>query len=354
MGAKPTRWSPERVEVAKQWIRSLGSVKAAAEKLGTTDAALRGMLRVFGVKAGDLLPIVPPAPPSAKDEPVPAWQRYKPRLGWQEPVRSKPAKGQAAKTVRTLVFADAHHPYVSEPAWNCLLGIIRDVKPDRVVNLGDFMDMESLSRHPKSKPDLVRLSSEYYAANVALDEVQNAAPGAEHYYIEGNHEGRAGKFTNEFGTLDGMLSVAQSLFLEPNPDHYHRRSSDNIRGMKWIPLSMQPFGIDGVGYLHGLSETKHHAAYTAETEGPARGHRLLMYGHMHAAQSYTSSAGFQARSCPWLGNATAPVFRAYVKGRSRPWSHGVELIESCDGAVSVTSIPIVNGRALVGGKALVG
>lgn len=354
MAGKTTRWGPEQLKAAKDAVTQLGSIRLAADALGCTEAALRGILHHAGVLAADLIakrPMVPPAPPK-EDPSAPSWLRYRPPAGWKEPEKAKAAKAAKTEATRTLVFADAHHPYASTPAWSCLLGILRDYRPHRVVNLGDFMETESLSRHPKSKPDVVRLSAEYYAANVALDALQNAAPIAEHYYLEGNHENRAVKFANEWGMLDGVLSVPQSLFLEANPDHYHRRSEDSLRGMKWIPLALQPFGIDGNGYLHGVSEAKHHAASTADELGPSSGYRTLFMGHMHGEQVFRSKAGFAAYATPWLGDRNHAVFRAYTKGRPRPWSHGCWLVESCDGAQSVTLVPIVNGRALVGGKSV--
>jgi hypothetical protein len=282
---------------------------------------------------------------------VPAWQGYRPRAGWSEPEKSRPAKATKERVIRTVVLADVHVPYHSRLAWGCALGIVRDAKPDRVVINGDFIEMEALSRHPKSRPDLTRLAEELYAGNVALDELQQAAGSAEVVYVEGNHEGRAPRYAAEFGQLDGLLSVPVGLYLEPRAD-YHRETNQ-LRGIRWVPLKMQPFTVGAVGFLHGVFESMYHAAMTAQHLGPKCGVRHLVTAHMHGWQSFASPSGFTAYACPWLGDETAHVFRAYVKGRPRPWHLGVLAIEEAGEDVNVTPVFIRNGRALVGGRVVV-
>jgi hypothetical protein len=43
---------------------------------------------------------------------------------------------------------------------------------------------------------------------------------------------------------------------------------------------------------------------------------------------------------------------AYTKGRPRPWSHGLLVVEEVDDAATVTHVAIKNGRAIYGGKAV--
>jgi hypothetical protein len=329
----------------------------AAERIYEESKALRKQVRDLERELQPLraMPVPPSFYGSAPPSPVPPeaapWQGYRPIAGWTEPAKAKAAKARLEKVITTVALADAHIPHHLLSAWACGLGIIKDVKPDRVVINGDLMDLESLSRHPKSRPDLARLAAEFHAGNVALDEVQSAAPDAEIVILEGNHEGRASRYANEYGQLDGMLSVPISLYIEPRAD-YHRETSQ-LRGVRWIPLRMQPFAIGAVRYLHGVSETKYHSAFHAESLGPRNpGQHVLVSAHMHGWQSFGSASGFVAFSCPWLGDESRPVFQAYTKGRPRPWHLGVLLIEEAGDSVTVTPIFIQNGRALVGGHVI--
>lgn len=345
-----TSWPDEAVEHAASRINAVG-LETAARELGKSPPALRGALNRAGFSFKDGKAIPPTAPKGAVSVPAPeapAWQGYAPRAAWSAPEPTRTAKAKAHETIVSIVLADLHKPYSSKPDLACAKGIIREVKPARVHLDGDVMEMEALSRHPKSKPDLTRLSEEYYETNVELDDLQNQAPDADWYYEQGNHEARADRFACEYGTLDGMLSVPESLYITPRAE-YHRETSQ-LRGMRWIPLSMQPFVLGEVAYLHGVFESKHHAQANAESLAPRSRAQVTISGHMHGFQAAESAAGFRAYACPWLGDERAAVFRAYVKGKPKPWSKGLLIVEESGNLVTVTHVPIVNGRALAFGR----
>lgn len=288
------------------------------------------------------------APVSHPPPEVPAWQGYRPRGGWTEPERCPPAKAKPVEVIRSVKIADVHCPYQHRRNVACALGIIREVQPHETDLLGDIMEMESLSRHPKSRPDLAKLSAEYYETNLLLDDVQNANGGRKTRYFGGNHEGRCDRYEAEFGELDGMLSVPKSLYLEPRSD-YHRETS-SLRGIEWIPLRMQPFTVRSSALLHGVFESQYHAYMNAMHLGPRCGARYIFSGHMHGFQSFTSPAGCTAFALPWLGDERRHVFQAYVKGKPRPWNTGVLIVEEAGETVTVTPVFIENGRALFGGQ----
>lgn len=278
----------------------------------------------------------------------PAWQGYRPRAGWTEPERPLPARAAPVEVIRSVMLTDVHVPYQHRRNVECALGIIREVQPHETDLLGDVMELESLSRHPKSKPDLSRLAAEFYETNVFLDAVQEANGGRKTRFLEGNHCARASRYEAEYGELDGMLSVPKSLYLEPRSD-YHRETS-NLRGIEWIPLRMQPFTVRSLALLHGVFESQYHAWMNAMHLGPRCGARFIFSGHMHGFQSFTSPAGCTAFALPWLGDERRHVFQAYVKGKPRPWNSGVLIREECGETVTVTPVFIENGRALFGGR----
>lgn len=349
-------------------LQSSRTRREAAEKLKTTPYALDSACQRYGLSALELLnrpaPTIPPrfsnpvqAAQPAADVPapeVPAWQGYKPREGWSGPERTPAATASTDEVKRILVVPDTHVPYHDRKAWSVALSITREWKPHRVILIGDFMDTESVSRHPKTQPDVIRLSEEYYETNLRLDEIQNAAPDASWLYVEGNHENRVAKWCNEFGTMDGMLNLPEALYLRPRDEGYHR-SSSVLRGMEWIPLSRQPYVIDGVAYLHGVYENQHHAHFHASQLAPTTGAPEVVYGHMHTLQSATSGTipgrpGYRATCCGFLGDSSLPVFRSYVKGQPKPWDVGLLLQEVSGGLVTNLPIRIIGGRALFGGK----
>lgn len=279
----------------------------------------------------------------------PAWRNYIPRADYKEPKRDYSLSSKARETSRGIVIPDVHVPHAHKAAWECTLGILKDWQPEFGVIIGDFMDCEALSRHAKSKPDLTRLASEYYATNVALDELQSASPNTIWTYLEGNHERRAVKFMNEQGNLDGMLSVPENLYITKRASNYHRDGDVKLRGMTWIPYEQQPYITAHSAYYHGYHYTnKQHAATHADQFcfSKAQG-RPLFYGHMHTFQHYTSSNGSFAQCIGFLGDEDA---LKYTEGRPNPWVHGLVTQEVSGSAMTYTTVKFDNERTVFNGK----
>jgi 3',5'-cyclic AMP phosphodiesterase CpdA len=87
-----------------------------------------------------------------------------------------------------LAFSCLHSPVHDKAGVNWLVAKVRRYKPDVVVNLGDTLDVQSLSKFAKS--NLTELKHEYDEANKILERVVEASPGAKHVWMMGNHEER--------------------------------------------------------------------------------------------------------------------------------------------------------------------
>lgn len=81
-------------------------------------------------------------------------------------------------------------PFHDEDAMNIALQMIQDIRPDKIVNLGDFLDLPQYSKYPQeplfahtTQPSLDRASS-------FLAEQRANAPEAEIVLLEGNHDKR--------------------------------------------------------------------------------------------------------------------------------------------------------------------
>lgn len=383
MPVRPGFWTPARVERAiaslratKDMARSVADLSAEwGERL--TVASIGNAIRRSGVRLQDLAgepstygsvtvnPIVNPE--RSTKEPVPqavehpdktehllAWQRYQPRSNWTAPPEPGVSSSTAPAVERGVVIPDAHFPFVDRVAWACTLGILKEWQPHTGVIIGDFLDLESLSRHGKSRPDLVRLAGEFYGGNVALDALQSASPNTRWTFLEGNHCGRATRYANEFGMLDGLLSVPEQLFIAPRADAYHRNGDGNLRGMAWVPLSKQPHLTATAAYFHGVDYLgKHFTGRIAEEYVPAKGagRRVAMSGHTHTFQMHTGRAGFVSQSVGFLGDERSSVF-SYATGGGKPtgWQLGIVLqTTTADGLLGWECVRIEKGRAIFGG-----
>lgn len=249
------------------------------------------------------------------------------------------SQGHFQRPETRLIVPDAHVPYHDRKAWGILLSVAKDLRPDRCIVMGDFLDCLSLSSHPKTKPDVVKFAEELAAGNAALDQLQAALPdGCDIKYLGGNHdESRAARFEAENGNLENILSVRKHLKIEE-------------RGIEWISLRRQDnYAIGPVAYLHGISESKNNAAVHAEQFAPRIGKRHVVFAHMHSDQRFTSHAGFTAQCCGFLGDEYDGAF-GYRKGRPAPWTLGF-LIQTVYGdCVTDTFVRVRNGTACFNGR----
>lgn len=278
------------------------------------------------------------------------WLRYAPAV---RPPRFDSTLAVAPTSETALVFPDLHVPYEDKKAFACAIGIVKDFKPKRGIIIGDWLDMESLSAYPKSRPDVVKISHEIHQGNLRLDDLQNASPSTQWVFLQGNHEERAERYVNENGSLDELLDVPSALYIRPRPDEYHRGAKDTLRGMTWVPIT-RPFLTPYAAFHHGSVENKHHAAWLAENYVPAKCRGLpLFYGHMHSSQLGHAMSGSYARCCGWLGDVDlVPRGR---RERLVNWVQGLVTLEWLEGfPLHHQFVRIENGRAFFGGKSYEG
>jgi hypothetical protein len=119
---------------------------------------------------------------------------------------------------------------------------IADLKPDVIVNIGDFADMEALSSYDKGKraAEGKRVIGDINAANYAMDLLMQPIHDEPNYNPElhftmGNHEERIVTLTKNDPSLDGFLSL----------------DALNYKEHGWtVHKFLSPVVIDGVSYCH--------------------------------------------------------------------------------------------------------
>jgi hypothetical protein len=187
----------------------------------------------------------------------------------------KPRKVVKGKEDRVRVsFGDVHGMRMDKAAVAALLDDLRILDPDEIVIGGDLVECGGwLARHQPI--GFVALSDYTYqedieAANWLLDEVAKAAPRAEVFYIEGNHEDRverwivdqvmANKRDAEF--LYEAFSPRSLLRLEERGIMYFRRTHVYVEGLPrgWMKLGNMHF-------THTLGKGKNAARQSATKTG---------------------------------------------------------------------------------------
>ena len=203
-----------------------------------------------------------------------------------------------------LIISDSHIPFHNKVLHDKVLRFIKEVKPYGLAIIGDFIDMQSLSRFSEgSLKDLrdVSMAKDYAAGAAELDRFDQALPkGAKKVYIMGNHEDR---FTSFMARMDNdklqLQSPAEGLRLR---ERGYRVIDDWENGYYVLGSSLE--------LIHGVSTGVNAAKIHLD-----RFQGSVISGHAHVIQHYcTNKRGswiigglFNARSkagYSWASRAT--------------------------------------------------
>jgi predicted phosphodiesterase len=249
----------------------------------------------------------------------------------------------------TVVLPDIHYPQHDEASVSAVMKFIEWQKPNRIVLLGDAMNMDAVNHWRKEKGNLKafenkRLKEDYeeFDSNI-LKPLEKLSPHAEKIYMGGNHEDWANVVTDQSPNLTGLVEPEICLNLKK-------------RGWKWIPYILQEKGTYSRGKLiigklllvHGHYVNMYHAAKTANAYSMS-----CIYGHTHDIQLHTKVTvddprGYHtAQSIGCLCNL-APD---YMKGQMNRWVHAFAVIYTLPSGHFTLYVPIIiKGKFTFAGK----
>ena len=180
-----------------------------------------------------------------------------------------------SKFKTAIVLPDVHVPYHDKDAVNLMLKVAKDIKPDTIVQVGDFVDFYAVS-HYKKDPDRstgTALQDELDQARDLLAELTAIAPTT---IIEGNHEQRLTKYLYEKAPgLCGLreLTVSKLLGID-NKKSFYKKKGGVFLGKLLV--------------LHGNEVSERGVAYSSGTcrKGVEKLNMSVMHGHIHRLGSY--------------------------------------------------------------------
>jgi hypothetical protein len=179
------------------------------------------------------------------------------------------------KRYKHLVIGDAHsNPEVSNRRFDWLANFIEHHRPDRIIDIGDWGDFDSIGKYNKGKKDAwgqsFKRDVEAYrdASKRAFGRIRSIkgySPTLERF--GGNHEeGRIDKFINDNPELSGTVSL------------------DNLGlsdyGGRYTPFR-RPKVIDGVAYCHYFYDKDSRYAIQSARAVLNKKHCSAAYGHTH-------------------------------------------------------------------------
>ena len=194
----------------------------------------------------------------------------------------------ANKYKRTLVIGDAHaDPRFSNERFSALGNYIIATKPDNIVQIGDFGNLDSISFHNKGKPlisegmrlsdDLASMQDAFNRIVHPMDEENKKLSSYKHkkykpevYWMEGNHEDRTWRYIQDKPELSGFV-----------PTHDFVGAAEH--GFKVIPYKDYVY-IEGIGFTHAPLAPSHNVALSGKfiCHRAAEGsQQSVVFGHVH-------------------------------------------------------------------------
>lgn len=162
---------------------------------------------------------------------------------------------------KVFIVSDTHFPFHNKVAYKKMMRLIKEEKPNVVVQIGDLLDQYVFSKYSRKtsitpEDDITRGLED--AAKFWAD-VKKAVPRAERYQILGNHDVRLTKRISEK--------------LPDLADYFGVHDLYKFPGVKVMKSDRDFLTLDGVVYCHGwLSKSVDHAKHF---------NKPTVHGHRH-------------------------------------------------------------------------
>jgi predicted phosphodiesterase len=143
----------------------------------------------------------------------------------------KPGKG-----VTAVIVGDTQYPYHDRRCLSVVEGVLKEVKPDIILHMGDLIDCYQISAYERDPNRMSRLQDDIDGCRTLLHRWAQIVPNARRVLLEGNHEDRLRRLIWSLpGTASELarLRSFQSAMTWPS-----LLDMDGV-GWEWIPGEMQ-------------------------------------------------------------------------------------------------------------------
>ncbi len=264
------------------------------------------------------------------------------------------------------------HTTHDERALSVVRQAVRDIQPDKVIGVGDNLDLPNFSLKFVRSPAFAR------DTQVAIDrftlfggELRHDAPGAEIVFIEGNHEKRLTLWALQcaaaaFGLKRGaalpedwpVLSVPYLCRMEEHGIEYLEGYPANTY---WLNERLRVVHGDKV---KGRGSTAHLYLGDEDRVSTIFGHVHRIEKAMKTREAFSGPRTVLAEcfGCLCRVDGAVPSVRSGLKSNGQPtggtmnWQQGFGVVEyqPGDGLFTTESVPIFDGRAKYRGQEFVG
>lgn len=243
--------------------------------------------------------------------------------------------GLEEKVIKTaIIIPDAHLKETAGKDYMAIKPFIKEISPDRIILLGDFMDVNSLSAwdYDKKRPmEGRRYKKEINCANRELDFLQKNSKDI--VYLEGNHEDRVNRYLDKNPEMEGMIEIQDQLRLKE-------------RGIKWVKMN-DLYKLGRMYFTHGMFTNKYSAQKHLQTLGCN-----ICYGHQHSTQTAMQNMKMQKPYVAYALGTLGDKKPDYLKNRPGNWINQFAMFywNPKSGDFNLYPINIINNKFFWNGK----
>jgi predicted phosphodiesterase len=258
-------------------------------------------------------------------------------------------------------------PFHDEDAMTVALKVAKDMKPDKIVNLGDYLDFAEFGKYEQEPAFAKTTQLALDRGHKFLCQQRAIAPDAEMVLLEGNHDRRLQK------ALTTNTAAALHIKRAELPDDWPVNSVPFLLRLDEPHLNVQyiggyPAGIywvnENLACIHGHTVRSRGSTAKAVVDDERTS---VIHGHIHrielhhktrrtfegAKQSLAASPGCLCRT-----DGAVPSVKGSTDPHGRPinavedWQQGMAVVtyEPGNGNFNVELIPISRGEAIFRGK----
>jgi len=269
---------------------------------------------------------------------------------------------------KAVILPDLQIPYQDEKALEVALKIVRDAKPDKIILIGDMLDLESFSKFDNLPTYAASTQEAIIRAHLLLAELRKMCPSAEIAVLEGNHDIRLSTHINKnakaaFGLKRADQPEGWPVMSVPYLTAMDTLDVEYISGYPanryWINQNLQ------VQHGHRVRSAGSTAKVVSENERAS-----TIFGHIHRLETqYRTHQTFDGGKtnaafgigCLCLIDGSVPSTNRGVDLMGKPvtnhenWQNAICVVDYEDGDSPFNVNPVYidtfnNYRAIYGGK----
>lgn len=271
-------------------------------------------------------------------------------------------------TYAVAILPDIHVPDHDVRALDVVEQILEATRLDAIVQVGDVVDHESISRFAQGQPQAlvnVSLDEEWAGAKAVLRRLVKAArakfPRARWYQLEGNHETRLKKFEGMHPQLRGLFNLPERLGVTADGKatwipcdsegavlrFVWDQASGNIVPRVYRADEPSHFPVPGLSVVHGWAHSLTAAKMTADMSpwpGP------IVAGHAHRISSQTSKRwGIGTQPSAHIIGTLSKLALGYTMGRATGWEQSMAIVHLAHRSPMVYRVDVIrifDGQAI--------